>query len=180
MRRLLIDSLLWLGLAASASAQMNFSLASDRPRYAAGEAVKLFWKLHNGTDRNWVVYEATIGTRKSFPHLTLNIEGPSGRQRVTPVGVERASTLSACRLYPGQTLETAFNLSDWMKYLDYRMPAGQYSISGTFTHRAEEYRGTLVGRAVRRCGSTELESKANAAEIWDGTLSAQPISITLM
>ena len=87
-----------LALIASASAQMKFTLTSEKQQHRAGEPIKLTWKLYNGTNRNWVVYKATVGVRENFPQLTFILEGPSGRQTLSLQGAEKATTADACRL----------------------------------------------------------------------------------
>ena len=165
-------------LIVSASAQMKFTLASEKPQYRAGEPIKLTWKLYNGTNQNWVVYKATMGVRENFPQITFSIEGPSGRQTLSLQGAEKATAVEACRLQPGQTLQADFDLAKWMTYLGYQTPPGKYGISATFDHVASKYR-MLQGMSVARCGSTGPATQAQPSEIWDGALTAPQISITL-
>ena len=171
--------LLALSVGFSATGQMKFSLATEKQQYRMGEPIKLAWRLYNGTNQSWVVYRADVGVRENFPQITFSIEGPSGRHTLSLLGDEKATTLDACRLPPGQTLQTNFDLTEWAAYLDYRIPPGKYGISATFAHAARESRGILKGQPVARCGSAGPATKAQPAEIWDGTLTAPQISFTV-
>jgi hypothetical protein len=177
MRQSLMATALAVASVASVKAQMQFSLSSDKQVYRAGEPVHLTWKLHNGTDRDWVVYKASLGLRQSFPQITFTVEGPSGRQVISLTADEKASTFEACKLQRGQTLQTPFNFTDWMTYLDHPLPPGQYGISAVFAHPAGEMRPLLQDSMVSPCGSGQPMSKALSSEIWDGTLTAPQISI---
>jgi|SRR5215472_16839399 len=178
MRQLPILLAAAFSLIIPAIAQMQFSLANEKPVYRVGEPIKLTWKLFNGTKRDWVVFKGTMGVRQNFPQIAFRIEAPDDRYNLSLQGDEKATTIAACRLRPGQTLRADFDLAQWMTYLGHRTPPGDYGISATFAHAASDYR-MLQGMPVVQCGSTGPTTTAMPSEIWDGTLTAPRITITL-
>jgi len=180
MKRVTMAALAAACTMAWASGQMNFSLTSDQQQYRPGEPIRLTWKLHNATDRSWVVYSDTTASRHDFDQVSLNIKGPSGARTLLLTGERTASSPHACRLPAGDTLQFDFDLSGWAKSYNYPMPPGVYSVSAIFSHRADVWRPMLKEMGIGNCGSAGgTIKKPEPSEIWDGVLTSPQISITI-
>jgi hypothetical protein len=172
----------WL-IAASASMAadtgMKFTLTIAKNEFRAGAPIPFTWKLTNDTGRSWFVYRELIGA--GYEQIFLGIDGPSGKKIVQPASLEvAASSVSACWLPPGKTLEGTFDLSTWAEEYRYKMPPGLYRIAGTFDHSRARWHEMLVGRSGGVCDQPESPlKKALAGDIPDVKLSAPPVAFTL-
>jgi hypothetical protein len=158
---------------------MQFSVSTENSQYRSGDPIHVQWKLRNGTNRAWVVYRAKIGTRESFPQIALALDGPKGRIDVDLQAPEKASTFVACRLMPGDTLETGFNLTEWLSEQGAKLTPGEYRISARFNHPALEMTAMLAGSMAGKCGTSEAGSVVQPNEVWGGTLAAPITSFVI-
>lgn len=175
MRRV-VPTFLMAAALAFANGQMTFSLTSDKKEYRSGNPILFTWKLTNGTERTWLVYVEHIPA--GYDQITLRIEGPSGVRSIIPASLESAaSTIAACWLSPGRTLQGTFELTQWAAQFHYPMPPGRYTISGVFEHSRQNLKRVLVGFPAPVCGAPEGPLKTGTAE---DVLDAHPASPPLV
>jgi len=165
--------------AAQQNTQMQFSISIEGNQFRSGDPIPVQWNLHNGTNQAWVVYGAKIGSHVSYPQIALSLDGPNGRIAVDLQAPEKASTFSACRLMPGETLRNDFNLTEWLNQQGTKLAPGAYRMSATFNHPASEMRSMLTGSIAGRCGASESGSVVQANEIWGGTVAAPSTSFVI-
>jgi hypothetical protein len=101
-----------------ASAQMQFSLASDKPVYTVGEPIKLSWKLFNGTKQDWVVFKATVGVRQNFLQIVFRIEAPGDRYNLSLQGDLKAAK-SCCSTTWRPELRGTYNTCEGIRILSF-------------------------------------------------------------
>ncbi|HKD06390.1 MAG TPA: hypothetical protein VKB79_10860 [Bryobacteraceae bacterium] len=179
MRTPLIWSAAAVVCAAQPITQMQFTLSVDGKQFRSGDPIRAQWKLRNGTNRPWVIYRAKIGSRESYPQISLTLDGPAGRIDVDLQAPSKASTFIACRLMPGETMQTDFSLSDWLNAQGAKLSPGEYKISAAFNHPASEMRPMLTGSMAGKCGASGGESVVQANEVWGGTLAAPVTSFVI-